>query len=82
MRVLGSSTVCGATAEQIVQQFPSVSLADVYASIAYYLHHTQEVDAYLTARRDQAGQLQAQIDARFDPKGIRDRLPTRRKRSR
>ena len=29
----------GATAEQIVQSFPSLSLGDVYSSIAYYLMH-------------------------------------------
>ena len=28
----------GATAEQIVQSFPSLSLGDVYSSIAYYFH--------------------------------------------
>jgi len=27
----------GATAEEIAQQYPAVSLADVYAVIAYYL---------------------------------------------
>jgi uncharacterized protein (DUF433 family) len=31
----------GATAEQIVQSFPSLSLGDVYSSIAYYFTHRQ-----------------------------------------
>jgi uncharacterized protein (DUF433 family) len=35
----------GATAEQIVQSFPSLNLGDVYSSIAYYLTHRQEIDA-------------------------------------
>src|SRR5215210_8972908 len=69
----------GATAEQIVQQYPSLELADVYAVIAYYLRNTQEVEAYLTARRDQAARLQAEIESKNDPKGIRDRLLARRK---
>jgi uncharacterized protein (DUF433 family) len=29
----------GATAETIVQQYPSLTLADVYAVIGYYLRH-------------------------------------------
>ena len=28
-----------ATAEEIVQQYPSIALADVYSVIAYYLRH-------------------------------------------
>ena len=34
----------GATAEEIVRQYPSTSLADVYQLIGYYLHHTEEID--------------------------------------
>ena len=69
----------GATAEQIVQQYPSLELADVYAAIAWYLRNTGEADAYLSARRDQARRLQARIESKNDPKGIRDRLLARRK---
>ncbi len=29
----------GASPEEIVQQFPALGLADVYAVIGYYLHH-------------------------------------------
>lgn len=37
----------GATAEHIVQSFPSLSLGDVYSSIAYYLTHRQQIETYL-----------------------------------
>jgi uncharacterized protein (DUF433 family) len=70
----------GATAEQIVQQYPSLDLADVYAVIAWYLRNAKEVDAYLSARRDEARRLQAEIESKNDPKGIRDRLLARRRR--
>ena len=40
----------GATAEQIVQSFPSASPDDVYLSIAYYLTHRQEIEAYIGQR--------------------------------
>ncbi len=44
----------GATPESIVQKFPALTLADVYAVIAYYLRHRGDVEQYL-ARRDQQG---------------------------
>ena len=34
----------GATAETIVQQYPSLTLADVYAVIGYYLRHQADFD--------------------------------------
>jgi len=43
--------VAGATAEEIVQQYPSVTLADVYSVIGYYLRHQSEVRTYLTDRQ-------------------------------
>ena len=37
----------GATPEAIVQRFPTLRLADVYAVMAYCMRHRDEVDAYL-----------------------------------
>ena len=34
----------GATAEEIVQQYPALSLADAYAAISYYLRHRSDVE--------------------------------------
>jgi uncharacterized protein (DUF433 family) len=53
----------GATAEQIVQSFPSLSLSDVYSSIAYYLTHRQEVNSYLEQQKVAADDLQEQLEA-------------------
>jgi len=36
------------TPEAIVRKFPSLSLEQVYATILYYLHNRQKVEAYLT----------------------------------
>ena len=44
----------GATPEAIAQRYPTATLADIYAVIAYYLRHRQEVDAYLAEREQQA----------------------------
>ena len=41
----------GCTAEEILLKYPSLSLGDIYAVIAYYLTHRETVDAYLDARR-------------------------------
>jgi uncharacterized protein (DUF433 family) len=68
----------GATAEEIVQQYPSLNLADVYHVIGYYLRRTTEVEAYLQTRRVDAEALRKQNEARFDPQGIRARLLNRR----
>lgn len=67
----------GATAEEIVQRFPVVDLADVYAVISYYLHHRAEVDAYLDARQTRATEIKKQNEAQFDSRGIRERLIAR-----
>ena len=68
----------GASAEEIVYQYPSLSLADVYAVIAYYLQRRATVEAYLDRRRAQATATQKQNEARFSPHGVRDRLLGRR----
>jgi uncharacterized protein (DUF433 family) len=68
----------GATAEEIAQQFPTVALADVYMIIAHYLKNTAEMDAYLLQREDEAASLQRQVEATFDPAGLRARLVARR----
>jgi hypothetical protein len=56
----------GATAEQIVQSFPSLSLGDVYSSIAYYLTHRQEIETYLEQQETAADNLQDQLESNPD----------------
>jgi uncharacterized protein (DUF433 family) len=68
----------GATAEEIVYQYPSLGLADVYAVIAYYLQNQAQVEAYLRRRQGQADQVRQENEARYSPGGIRERLIARR----
>ena len=56
----------GATAEQIAQSFPSVSLEDIYAAIAYYLTHREAVEEYLQQQEAEADELQQQIESSPD----------------
>jgi uncharacterized protein (DUF433 family) len=68
----------GATAEEIVQQYPSLHLADAYAVIGYYLRHRPEVETYLAERDRVSRQVRQENEARFDPAGVRARLLARR----
>jgi uncharacterized protein (DUF433 family) len=68
----------GATAEEIVYQYPSLALADVYAALAHYLRHRPQVEAYLRQRQKERDEVRAENKARFDPRGIRERLTSRR----
>src|ERR1700730_10583968 len=56
----------GATAEQIVQSFPSLSLGAVYSSIAYYLTHRQEIEEYLQQQETAADTIQEQLESNPD----------------
>ncbi len=53
----------GATPEEIVQDFDTLELWEVYGTIEYYLRHREEVDAYLTARSREAEELRKQVEA-------------------
>jgi uncharacterized protein (DUF433 family) len=67
----------GATPEQIVQDYPSLALEDVYGVIAYYLHHRAEVDAYLQERQQLAAEVRRENQARFPTGDLRERLLAR-----
>ena len=68
----------GATAEEIVQQYSSLSLADVYSVLAHYLRHRQELDAYLAERAARTEQVRTSSQLRLDTKELRSRLLARR----
>lgn len=69
----------GATPETIVQRYPTLSLADVYAVITYYLRHRDEVVDYLARRESEAAEVRERIEERQgDLSEIRKRLAARR----
>ncbi|MEI8164884.1 MAG: DUF433 domain-containing protein [Chloroflexales bacterium] len=68
----------GATPEEIVQDFPTVTLPQVYAVLAYYLAHRTEVEAYVAERTTLSAAARAAHETRVDPTGIRARLLARR----
>lgn len=68
----------GATAEQIHEDFPSLSLREVYGAIAYYLDHTQEVEQYLTEQERDEKASRKQIESKNDVQILRKRIQARR----
>lgn len=67
----------GLTPEEIQQQYPSLDLALVYAAVTYYLRHRSEVEDYLRDRGRHREAVRQEVESRFDPSGIRERLLAR-----
>jgi uncharacterized protein (DUF433 family) len=67
----------GADPEGIVHAYAALRLADVYAVIAYYLQHKDEVNAYLRRREAEAAELRREIEAAQGPSDLRARLLAR-----
>jgi uncharacterized protein (DUF433 family) len=71
----------GADPEGIVNAYPTLCLADVYAVIAYYLRHQEDVNGYLQKRRAEAAELREEIESRQpDRTELRAKLLARRNR--
>lgn len=69
----------GSAPEQIVYDYDTLTLSDVYAAISYYLQHRETVDSYLAKRAKQNKKLRESNDDHFDHKGIRKKLLARRR---
>lgn len=69
----------GATPETIMQRYSTLALPDVYAVLAYYLRHPNEVEEYLAKRDQKAEVVRQRIDSKQgDLSEIRARLLTQR----
>lgn len=66
----------GATPEETCQDFSALSLAQVYATIAYYLNNREHVDAYLQEEQRSSERLRRELKARHRDflKDLRRRL--------
>ena len=53
----------GASAEQIAQKFPALDLADVYATITYYLNHEETIEEYLQQQEAEGDEVQKKIES-------------------
>lgn len=68
----------GASPEEIVESFPTLTLSDVYATIAYLLRHRSEVDDYLRQQAEEAEAIRQKIEEHYPTAELRQRLRTRR----
>lgn len=66
---------------EIVQQYPSLSPADVYQVIGYRLRHAAELEVYLASHRAARHAARELNEFNFPPDGIRDRLLARRRQA-
>jgi hypothetical protein len=66
------------TPEQIAHDFDVLKVEDVYAVVNYYLHHREEVDAYMAEAEKDAAKIRDEIDNEVDSASIRARLLARR----
>jgi uncharacterized protein (DUF433 family) len=82
-RVTLSSVVscfeAGATPEDIVDAFSSLRLADVYSVLGSYLRHVDEVQAQLQNERRDGDALRQEIEGKFPPNSLRERLRKRKR---
>jgi uncharacterized protein (DUF433 family) len=62
----------GHSPETIRQQYPALTLEEVYGSIAYYLANSSEVDAYLA--RQEALWSESRARTEQQPSAVVDRL--------
>jgi uncharacterized protein (DUF433 family) len=67
----------GSTPEDIADEYRSLSLADVYAVIAYYLRHREDVDRYLDAQAQAYRATTVAVRRDFPQPDFSDRRRTR-----
>ena len=72
----------GSSAESIVNRYSTLSLTDVYGTIAYYLRHQDAVEAYLNQREELAESVRQRLSIiQPDLSSIRSRLMSRQNSS-
>jgi len=68
----------GCSPSVTLRKYPSLELADIYSTLAYYLPHRELIDAYLEERRKFGEEFQREIEALWPKEGIKERLLARR----
>lgn len=66
------------TAEGIANRFPVLASDDLDQILGWYLRYRGPVDAYLARRENEAESIREEMEARFDSRGVRERLLARR----
>lgn len=70
----------GASPEEIIWQFDTLDLKQVYAAINYYLHNRESVDSYLANSEKEAARIERKLSKDFPlPAGLKARIDARRR---
>ena len=67
----------GETTKEIAERFPGLSPSDLDQILGWYIRYRGPVDAYLGRREDEAERFREEMEARFEPGGLRERLLAR-----
>ena len=67
----------GCSADEISAQYPTASVADVKGALAYYQANKGEVDEYLRIRQERGDKIRREMETRYNPEGLREKLLTR-----
>lgn len=70
----------GSSPEEVVQSYPSLALADVYAVVAYYLRNRAEVDGYLAEQGQRAAEARSRYGVDDASLKLREQLLSRNAR--
>ncbi len=68
----------GATAEQIQEDFPSLTMREIYGAIAYYLENGESIENYLHQQKEAGKATRQFIESRQDLTDLRKRIQERR----
>jgi uncharacterized protein (DUF433 family) len=64
----------GMSPEEIAYNYPSLSLADTYAVITYYLQNKSDVDEYIGQLNQKSEEIRQSIEKQYDLDAVRQRL--------
>jgi hypothetical protein len=64
----------GATAEQIQDDSPTLSLREIYGAVSYYLEHEEPVEEYLRRRNQEADEVRREVEDRPRAEALRRRI--------
>lgn len=69
MDIVGWHERGGLSPDEIVDQFPSITLADVYAALAYYFDNKDEIEANFRDAREIADRMRARFPTLREKRG-------------
>lgn len=75
---IAAASAEGETAEEIAIRYPILSPDDLNQILGWRLRYRGPVDAYLARRESEAENFRKEVEARFEPGGLRERLLARR----